>query len=476
MKSAEVVELFSRRGKNRSRDELAFLPAALEIVETPPSPVGRAVGATVVLLFCVALAWTAFGTIDIVSSAPGKIVPSDRVKVIQPLEIGVVRALFVEDGQRVKAGDLLLEIDSTINEAESRMLQSDLIATRLDIARLRAAVSDEADATTAFKPPAEATADQISQQKRFLVSQVGEYRAKLGSLDRQREQKEAEAGTTAAQVAKLEAMLPVMQQRYEIRRTLHNADLGSKLQYLEALQSLTEMQQDILVQRNQLKVAKAAVAGIVEARAQAEAEFKRGVFDELGKLSQKENQLAENLIKAEKKAKLQQLRTPVDGTVQQLAVHTVGGVVTPSQELLVIVPTGNRLEVEAMVTNRDIGFIQAGQEAEIKIDTFNFTKYGLIRGEVTSISQDAIKRQKAPEKPNTSLLGTDTGSSEPAGQELVYAARIHLDRTSMDIEGKTVDLTPGMAVTAEIKTGSRTVLSYLLSPLVRFRDESMRER
>jgi hemolysin D len=475
MKSAKVIELFAHGRQMRSAEELAFLPAALEIVETSPSPVGRAIGATIILIACVALAWAGLGQIDIVSSAQGRIVPSDRVKIIQPMEIGVVRTLLVEDGQKVKAGDVLVEIDPTINEAEARQARHDLKITQLDIARLRAALAENEDPIEAFKPPAGANPQQVADERRFLESQVAEHRAKVSSLDRQRQQKEAEVEATGATVAKLEAMIPVLQQRYDIRKQLASMELGSKLQYLEMLQALTEMQQELKVQQNNKRVGEAAVPAIIETRAQAVAEYRRGLFDELGKMIQKENGLAETLVKAEQKAKLQALRAPVDGTVQQLAVHTVGGVVTPSQELMVVVPANSRLEIEADIPNREIGFIQAGQEAEIKIDTFNFTKYGLIHGHVLSMSQDSIKRQKpdpAKDKPASTLNDT----SEPAGQEMIYRARISLDQTDMLIGGKRLPLSSGMAATAEIKTGTRSVLSYLLSPIMRLHQESMRER
>src|SRR5262245_18837321 len=227
-----------------------------------------------------------------------------------------------------------------------------------------------------------------------------------------------------------------MQQRYDIRQRLASQELGSKLQYLEMLQALTEMQQDLKVQQNNKRVAEAAVATIVESRTQAVAEYRRGLSDELGKMTQKENGLAETLVKAEQKAKLQALRAPVDGTVQQLAVHTVGGVVTPSQELMVVVPANSRLEIEANIPNRDIGFIQAGQEAETKIDTFNFTKYGLIHGRVLSLSQDSIKRQKPTDPSKEKSAGASTDTSEPLGQEMVYQARVSLDQTDMLVDGK----------------------------------------
>ena len=162
--------------------------------------------------------------------------------------------------------------------------------------------------------------------------------------------------------------------------------------------------------------------------------------------------------------------------MQQLAVHTVGGVVTPAQSLLVVVPSDSRLEIEAMVSNRDIGFVHAGQEAEIKIDTFNFTRYGLLHGEVLTVSQDAVIRDRPQDRANDRQPGIPNDSSEPKGQELNYSARISLDRTQMQIDDRMVNLSPGMAVTAEIKTGSRAVLSYLLSPLLRYRQEVLRER
>ena len=161
--------------------------------------------------------------------------------------------------------------------------------------------------------------------------------------------------------------------------------------------------------------------------------------------------------------------------MQQLAVHTVGGVVTPAQALAVVVPSQAPLEIEAMVSNRDIGFVHAGQKVEIKVDTFNFTRYGLLHGEVISLSSDAITRDKQPARSNDRTTDP-AGSSEPRGQELEYAARISLDRTDMQIDEKRVKLSPGMAVTVEIKTGSRRIISYLLSPLAKYRRDALRER
>ena len=464
--NAKVIPL------RRARDELAFLPAALEIVETPPSPVGRSVAFLLVGLFCAALAWSWWGTIDIVASATGKIVPSGRTKVIQPFETAVVRSIRVQDGQPVKAGDVLIELDPTLNAADRDHLSNDLLAEQINIARLRAALADGDD----FAPPAKADPAILVTQRQLLAHQDAEHPAKLAALDRQEAQKTAEVATTAAAIEKLNAVIPVVQTRVDMRKSLMDKELGSKLIYYETLQQLIEQQKELGVQKSHLQEAEAAVAAIRETRRQAVEEYRRGLADDLVKSEQKANGLAQDLIKAERRTRLQQLTAPVDGVVQQLAVHTVGGVVTPAQTLLVVVPSDSRLEIEASVSNRDIGFIHAGQQAEIKVDTFNFTRYGLLDGQVLSVSQDAIARDRPPERPGEREHGAPNDSSEPKGQELNYGARISLSQTRMVIDDRVVNLSPGMAVTVEIKTGSRRILSYLLSPLLRYRQEVMRER
>jgi len=307
------------------------------------------------------------------------------------------------------------------------------------------------------------------------LDQTAEQRAKLAALERQQGQKEAERATSAAMIKKIERLIPVLQQQVEIRKTLFDHETGSKVNYLQALQALIEQQQELEVQRSRQREAENAVAAIEETRAQAVAEYRRTRYEDLTKAEQKAAGFAQDVIKAHKRAVLQLITAPVDGVVQQLAVHTVGGIVTPAQPLLVIVPAESRLEIEAMVSNRDIGFVQVGQEAEIKVQTFNFTRYGLLRGQVLTVSQDAVGRDPAqsPDKPQ----GVDArsgGTSE--SPDPVYAARIALERTEMQIEDKLVSLSPGMAVTVEIKTGSRSVISYLLSPLRKYKQESLRER
>jgi len=476
MKFAENVVCIRPAGRARSADELAFLPAALEIMETPPSPVGHVLALAVIGVFCVALVWAAFGTVDIVAVAPGKIIPSGRTKVVQPFETGVVRAINVRDGQSVKLGDVLLELDATMAGAELGHLKSDLMAARLEAARLRAAIAGNGDPTLDFQPPEGASAEAVDTHRRFLTSQAAEHQAKIREIKRQESQKDAERETITATINKLGETIPLLQEKVNVRKYLTDKELGSKLLYLTELQELVGQQQDLIVQKSRYREASEAGAALAETRIRTAAEYQRTLLDELTKAEQKAAGLAQDVVKAEQRTKLQYLTAPVSGVVQQLAIHTIGGVVTPAQALAVIVPQDSHLEIEAMVPNRDIGFVQAGQEAAIKIDAFSFTRYGLLRGKVLSVSQDAIARDKPQDKTSDKSQGAEQGSSEPKGQELVYAARVSLDRTQMQIENKLVNLSPGMAVTVEIKTGSRRIISYLLSPLLRYKQESLRER
>ncbi len=464
-----------RRGRRGA--ELAFLPAALEIMDTPPSPIGRTIGATIILLFCAALFWAWWGTIDIVASATGKIMPSGRTKIIQPFETGVVSAVYVQDGQKVKAGDVLIQLDATVSGAESDRLAKELLAARLDVNRLRALVSGGEDPAASFIAPEGASPAQIELHRALLFHQLEEYRAKLANLDKQYAQAQATRAGAAAQVQKLTLALPLLQKRVAAYKTLVDHGWGELLQYLQMAQDLVEYQQELEVQKAKLAETVAALDGLKEQKRQAEAEFGRTNDADLSQAEQRAASLQQQLVEAQQRQRLQTLTAPVDGTVQQLAVHTVGGVVTPAQQLMAVVPADSRLEIEAMVSNRDIGFVSAGQLAEIKIDTFNFTRYGLLHGRVLSVSQDAIIRDRQLDRSNGGELGAPSDDARGSkGQELNYSARISLDRTQMQIDDRMVNLSPGMAATVEIKTGSRTILSYLLSPLLRYRQEALRER
>jgi hemolysin D len=276
-------------------------------------------------------------------------------------------------------------------------------------------------------------------------------------------------------VAKLEATIPIVQERTNMHKYLYNRELGSKITYLTDMQELVGQQQESLVQKHHYAEADAAIATLVESRNKAVAEYRRAQFEELAKAEQKAAGLFQDAVKAGQRTQLQLLTSPVDGVIQQLAVHTIGGVVTPAQALAVVVPLESHMEIQAMVSNRDIGFVHADQDAAINVDTFNFTRYGLLAGKVLSLSQDAIVRDKPQDKAGTQSAAAGD-SSEPKGQELSYSARVSLDKTQMQIDEKLLNLSPGMAVTVEIKTGTRSILSYLLSPIAKYKHDVLRER
>jgi hemolysin D len=426
----------------------------------------------------VALTWACFGKIDIIATAQGKIIPTGRTKIIQPLDAGTVTAIRVRDGDKVSKGDVLLEIDRTISTAERNRVGHELLRARLDAARLTALRAGLANVTAGeFTPPPGAPAYEVLRTRAATLAQSEQQAAKILALDQQIAQKAAEADGIVALIDKLEAGLPFIAETADVREKVMKMEFGNRIAHLDAQLKLTDQRHDLVVQRRRAVGTAAAKAALEAQREQTRAEYARGIVTDLAEAEQKVAQLSEDIIKAERKMSDQMLRAPVDGTVQQLAVHTVGGVVTPAQQLMAIVPADSRLEAEAMVPNRDIGFVVPGQAAEIKIDTFNFTKYGMLHGEVITVSQDAITREKPADRAaNATSRATLSDTSEPQGQELVYSAHVSLDRTQMQVEGKIVSLAPGMAVTVEIKTGQRRVIEYLLSPLLRYRHEAIRER
>lgn len=469
-----MAQILPLRKRAPDAEDREFLPAALEIVETPASPLGRSIAYTIMALFALAVLWACLGKVDIVATAKGKILPNGRTKVIQPFETGVVRAIEVRDGQKVKAGETLIELDPTITDAQWMHYQSDLVTAQLDVARLQAELG-AGDAAADFKPPADAPVALVATQRHLLLDQIAEQSAKIDVLDKQQQQKEAEKAMSEATIAKLEASLPILKEEEQTLKSLYEEGAGPRLQYLEQLRAYLEGQHNLDVEQHHLQETQASIATIKEQRSETIAEFQRERYADLVEAQRKVRELSQDVISAKHRAALQVLKAPVDGTVQQLAVHTIGGVVTPAQALLVLVPADAHLEIEAMVLNRDIGFVHVGQTAQIKVDAFDFNRYGLLHGIVTSISSDSIAREKPVDKTGSNE-DAENGSSEPANQELVYAARIALDQTKMQIENRLVNLEPGMAVTVEIKTGERRIISYLLSPLNQFKQDALRER
>lgn len=436
--------------------EAQFLPAALELQETPVSPAPRVAMGLSVAFSLIALLWAIFGHIDVVASARGKIVPNDRTKVIQPFETATVKSIRVTDGQYVKAGDVLIELDATSAQADSTRLSNDLVAARLQAARARALLAAVASGRlSVLEMVPEADAERLAQEQRLLQGQYGEYQAKLALIDAEIAKREAEITSTQEIVRKLEQTAPIARQRAQDFKDLVEKNFVSKHGYLEKEQVRIEQEGDLATQRSRLRELTAALKESRSQRAAVAAETRRTALDSLHEAEQKATASGQELVKAESRGKLMTLVAPVDGTVQQLAVHTVGGVVTSAQPLMMVVPKDNQLEVQADVENKDIGFVNAGQEAEVKVDTFPFTKYGTLHAKVTQVSDDAVNDEK---------------------KGLIFPARVALEQATIQVENKIINLSPGMAVTVEIKTTQRRVIEYFLSPLLQYKGESLRER
>ncbi|HEV2677091.1 MAG TPA: HlyD family type I secretion periplasmic adaptor subunit [Aliidongia sp.] len=472
---ARIIPFFVRPSAAGPRNavERAFLPAALEIVETPASPTARLSALLILLFLASALVWSYFGHVDIVASAPGKIMALTSTKVVQPYETGVVRAILVADGDKVKQGDVLVELDRTVSTADRSRYADMLLQAQLDQARL-----NELMVPTGGDPFARvaAAADLLAAARARLDAEQREEAAKVARLDTQTAQKRSEEAAVEAGIAKIDAALPLVRARATIREHAMTAEYGNKLDYLQQQQQLVEMEHERIVQLRKHDEAEASLVELGIERAQTEAQFRRTVLTDLAKANREVAEASTELAKADRKQTLESLTAPVDGDVQDLTVHTLGGVVTPAQQILRIVPSSGGIEAEVVVANRDVGFVQTGQEAEIKIDTFPFTRYGLIPGHVRELARDAVEEPRADQRRQGSQsTGDDPASIERSGQ-LVYTARITLDRNSLTIDGHTVELAPGMSITAEIKTGKRRVLDYLLSSFQRYSHDALRER
>jgi hemolysin D len=465
-----------RRGVERfdDKNEREFLPAALEILETPPSPTGRLLAFIIGSFFIIAVLWSFFGKVDVLATAPGRILPAGKIKVIQPLDPGMVKAIYVQDGDHVRAGQVLIELDPTLAVADREKLAHDLVGAELDVARLTALkpLAEDGKAPAALVAPPDATPDEVEQARSALRAQIDQQAAKLAGLDEQIAEKRAELGEVEASVAKTNAGLPMLEEKARLHQRLHDQGFGTSFAYLDAKEAVSDAHRDLDVYAQRGQQARAAAASLQRQRAEAVSEFAAGVLSDLSKALEKQNETSQDLVKAKEKSIETSIRAPIDGVVEETAVHTIGGVVTPAERLMIVVPDSQQLVVEAQLPNRDVGFVHVGQDAAVKVETFNFTRYGLIRGKVLSVSRDAVAASDrrtddgAPESP--------TASPTPASP--TYTARISLDRSSMTVDGVVRPLQPGMTVTAEVKTGRRTIIDYLLSPLARKTNEALHER
>lgn len=443
---------------HRLPHEVQFLPAALALQEQPVHPAPRHILFAIMLFAALALLWACLGEIDVVATATGKVVASGRSKTIQSSEVAVVKVIHVYDGEQVKAGDVLVDLDANTTGADVKRLSGDLLAAEVDSARAGAML----EAIETHKEPGSligkiVNADPLQQlaAQRWLQGQYLELRSALDQVDAEIDQRSAEILSATATVGSLRKTLPISRRLAEDYRLLLEQQYVPRHAYLEKQQALLDLERDMAVQQARVIELQATKKEAQRHREGVLAQTRRAMLDLQQQSEQKVASLTQEVRKAEQRDHLMHLTAPVDGTVQQLAIHTVGGVVTAAQPLMVIVPKDQPVEVEAMLENKDIGFVRAGQPVTVKVETFTFTKYGVVEGEVISVSNDAIEDEK---------------------RGLLYSVRIRLLNDFIVVKARNIQLAPGMSISAEVKTDNRKVIEYLLSPLERNLSESMRER
>lgn len=437
----------------QDRDNLAFLPAALEVLETPPAPFGRILAITIAAFFSLAILWAWFGTVDVVAIAHGQTIPSGKVKIVQPLETGVVRAIHVQDGQAVEKGDVLIELDPTESRSNIDSLYADLAQAKLDAASGAAYLASSP--REAFVAPAGVRPDLIEVTRDILGDELARHKAALLALRSEISRSRAAIRSAEIERAKLKRTIPLTEARLEMQEELRTKGLAQMPIVLALQQELYEQEAALANTTEERAQNLASIDSLKARRSELEAEFRTQASEKRRDGLRQIAILEQSLKKEEQRLRYRGLRAPVSGVVHQLSVHTIGAVVNSAEQLLIIIPKDTPLEIEAMILNKDIGFVEADQAAAIKLEAFPFTRYGTVAGKIESISDDAIIHEE---------LGP------------VYKVRASLDSQQIQIEGKLIELSPGMNVSVEVKTGTRRIIEFFLSPLLRYQDEAIRER
>ncbi len=439
----------------RLAHELAFLPANLELIETPPHPAPLWTARVLIGAALVVVLVVTFGRLDIVAIAPGQLIPNANIKVIQPAVTGVVRRILVQNGERVLPGQLLVDLDPTLATADVDKAKTSQMDAQLTIARAQALLTAQKTSTDpVVAPVAGATVTRQADAQSFAEGSYREYRHKISSLKAELQKREAELDTTRQEIAKLQQTAPLARQEADDYKDLAKGHYVAVHDYVDKEKAAIDQTHELAAQESRARELGASIEGQRHDIESTVATFQREQWETLNKADQEAAQVQDEETKASARQSFLQLKSPVAGVVQQLNVHTVGGVVTSAQVLMEIVPD-DALEVEAHVSNKDIGFVNTGQSANIKIATFPYTRFGYLTGTVIKVSNDATSDKK---------LG------------LVFLARIRIPSDRFKVENKWLTLSPGMEVTAEIKTGTQRVWQYFLSPLIETGRESLRER
>jgi len=435
-------------------DEAHFLPAALSIQTAPVSPAGRLVARILIALLLVLFIWSVLGKLDIIANGQGKIIAGGYSKTIASVEVAKVVGLYVEQGQSVKAGDLLIELDSRGVQSEESKAEGDRQLALLQMERSKALLNALAnDKTLSLTSKLEVPAIK-------LVEGVtpDQYQNAVVHLDDQWRDYVAKRARIISQIKRFGDALPLA-----TRKAIDYAELVKQRDVSE--HAYLEKEQARIDLLGQLDDAKAQLTSLT-------AEIRKSTQDELFQATRIWSGAVQDVSKAFAHREQLRITAPVDGVVQQLSVHTIGGVVPAAQTLMVIVPDRRIVELEAYVANKDIGFLREGQNAQVKIDAYEYSKYGTIRAMVTHISRDAVDFSAG----GAGQAVTPAGNNSADIKSLMYAVKVSLQQSDIWVDGKKMPLFPGMSGSVEIKTGERRVIEYFLSPLITHGHESLQER
>jgi hemolysin D len=449
----------------RSRQELAFLPAAIEVMETPPPKAARYIAWSIIGFFCVALLWSFLGKMDVIAVAQGRIVPKGNIKVVQALETAKIKSILVVEGQRVKKGDKLIELDPTDPETDRLQVYSDLLASRLQIVRLKLTLEklssdfSEEELKNRILQGDEviraASAEDIELQEMILLKDLDTYYASTGKYSNSIQQKRSALKVAASELENTKRMRSLYQDQFELSKKLYAIGSISIKEWLESKEKLLESEGAVITSENRLQETSELILLSQQELEEFIGQFRSDRLKQLEEIRKNETNLKLALNKTTERERNRYLLASVDGIVHQLKLHTVGGVVAPADVLMNIIPQNSGLFVEAMLDNKDVGFVKIGDAVSIKIDSFSYTKYGYIHGKVEQIGADAIADEK---------------------KGFVYPVKVSLSATSILVKDTMVPVFSGMTVSADIKTGKRRVIDYFITNFLEYQDESFRER
>lgn len=462
--------------KNLTALEQEFLPPLLEIQDTPPSPYKRKVALSIVGLVALLLTWSYFGEIDVASTASGKFIPDGKVKVIQPLENAIVRAIHVVEGQKIRQGDLLLELDPTSSTADLTANTEKFALNQLESDRLLA----ELDHTQPNYHQPDKFKSIVVLQEQLRRAREATYANKVAQAQLFIREKIDILAAGEATLNKLKETAAIAKEREESARPLVKTGALSRLDYLQLKQDLVSNENDLMAQSKMVEQEKHAKQGAEKKLAEVRHDNQASILTDIDTHANDQTAIQGNVTKSKQIYDQHWLRSPVDGLVQSVNVATVGGVVTPAQPLITIVPNGTPLIVEASLSNDDIGFVRVGQKVEIKIDTFPFQKYGTIPGRLVLVSPDAEDTANATTSPDNesgrSNQGNQSNSSAGKSGKVTYKVHIKPDRLTVNVDGKLVPITSGMTLQADITTDHRRVIEFFLSPVIKYLDEGLKVR